>query len=342
MRSLSSAPPPPRHVSRPDPQARGCHRRSPLSPPTSAEPAPSVLHVGKFFPPAHGGIESFLAELIAAQRSLGADAAAVVHGTPRADDPPWLVRVQVQVQLVYAPIALGFRAALARAIAQACPDVLHLHLPNTSAFWALTLPAARQLPWVVHWHADVVATRGPAALRAAYRLYRPFEQAVLERASHIVVTSPPYLEASEALRPWHDKCSVVPLAIRPAVDGTPPPSAVGRPMRLLAIGRLAHYKGFDTLIQAAADTPGVELRIVGDGEMRAELEALIRRLADAGCTSEVHLLGSVDDATKDQLLRDCDVLCLPSVERTEAFGVVLLEAMRHARPCIASDLPGSG
>lgn len=313
-----------------------------MKPNVASAPAPSVLHVGKFFPPAHGGIEAFLAELIAAQRALGADAAAVVHGSPCAGDPPWLVRVPVQVQLVYAPIALGFRAALARAIARRQPDVLHLHMPNTSAFWALTLPAARHLPWVVHWHADVVATHGPAALRAAYKLYRPFEQAVLERASHILVTSPPYLEASEALRPWRDKCSVVPLAIQPAARPTHHPSAARRALRLLAIGRLAHYKGFDTLIQAAADTPGVELRIVGDGEMRAELEALIRRLASAGRTPNVHLLGSVDDATKEKLLGDCDALCLPSIERTEAFGVVLLEAMRHARPCIASDLAGSG
>ena len=305
-----------------------------------------VLHVGKFYPPAHGGVEVFLAELIAVQRAQGIDAAAIVHGQPQAGDPEWLVRVPVQAHLVYAPIALGFRAALATAIKRFGPDVLHLHMPNNAVFWALTLPSAAKLPWIVHWHADVERQR--TALRIAYLLYRPFEQAVLERATRIIATSPPYLDASEPLRPWRDKCSAVPLGLRlgtgshDVLPAVAPSSAPRRPLRLLAIGRLAYYKGFDTLVRAVATMTDVELQIAGDGETRRELESLIRRLTPAGKAPSVRLLGSVDDNTKDRLLRECDVVCLPSCERTEAFGVVLLEAMKHGRPCIASDLPGSG
>jgi glycosyltransferase involved in cell wall biosynthesis len=307
-----------------------------------------VLHVGKFFRPVHGGMEVFLADLIAAQRARGIDAAAIVHGDRHGDDPDWLVRVPVQAQLIYAPVAIAFRSALAQAIARFEPEILHLHMPNTSVFWALTLPAALRLPWVVHWHADVVATRRHAPLRIAYTLYRPFEQAVLERAERIVVTSPPYLEASEPLRQWRHKCAVIPLGIRaddPA-HSTPPqaeaPHPPRRPFQLLAIGRLAHYKSFDTLIRAAAGMRYVELTIVGDGELRKELELLICRLTPIGASPSVHLLRNVDDIAKNRLLQQCDVVCLPSGERTEAFGVVLLEAMKFARPCIVSDLPGSG
>ena len=59
-----------------------------------------VLHVGKFYPPHRGGMEVFLADLVTAQRAAGIDAAALVHGTPMPHDPPWLVRVPVQLQLV--------------------------------------------------------------------------------------------------------------------------------------------------------------------------------------------------------------------------------------------------
>lgn len=300
-----------------------------------------ILHVGKFFTPAHGGMEVFLADLIAAQRAQGLEAAAIVHGRPLPDDPPWLVRVPVQAQLVYAPIAVGFRRALAEAIERFAPDVLHLHLPNNAVFWALTLPAAGRLPWVVHWHADVVRTRMRIALRLAYAAYRPFEQAVLERAERILVTSPPYLAASEPLRPWRDKCAIVPLGLAIDADAPPPPSPRTPRLRLLAIGRLAYYKGFDTLVRAIAAARDVELTLVGDGELRLELQSLLRRLWPSG-QAPVRLAGAVDEPTKRRLLAECDALAVPSCERTEAFGVVVLEAMRAGRPVIASDLPGSG
>lgn len=300
------------------------------------------MHVGKFFPPVHGGMEMFLADLVAAQREGHAEVAVLVHGMPQADDPDWLVRVPVQVQLVYAPIALGFRAALARAIARFEPDVLHLHMPNTSVFWALTLACARALPWLVHWHADVVASRIRPALALAYRLYRPFEQAVLARAERIIATSPPYLAASQPLAAWRSACAVVPLGIVEAGEVPAVPAAPGAPLRLLAIGRLAYYKGFETLVRAAAPLQGVELCIVGAGECEAPLRALAAQLSGGGDRPVVRFAGEVAEAEKLDLLHACDLVCLPSRERTEAFGVVLLEAMRSGKPCLVADLAGSG
>ncbi len=294
-------------------------------------------------------MEVFLADLIKAQRAAGMDAAALVHGDPEAGDPPWLTRVPVQTQLVYAPIALGFRTALARAIATHKPDVLHLHMPNNSALWALTLTNALSIPWVVHWHSDVVVSRIQTAIALAYRLYRPFEQAVLHRAQRIIATSPPYLQASEPLAAWRHKCAVIPLGLDTTHLNVEPIGAIGteppwsaNTLRLLSIGRLTYYKGFETLIKAATGLSGVELLIVGDGELRKELQALIDTLTPAGKPANVRLLGNVDDGHKNRLLQSCDVFCLASRERTEAFGMVLLEAMHHAKPCIVSALPGSG
>ena len=342
-----------------------------------------VLHVGKFYPPYRGGMEVFLADLVTTQRAGGLDAAALVHGEPAPDDPPWLVRVPVHFSLLYAPIALGFRAALARAIRQFKPDILHLHFPNNSALWVLTLPQARAIPWVVHWHSDVVLSNIKWSVAAAYALYRPFEQAVLDGAERVIATSQPYLDASEPLRRWHSKCAVVPLGLR--TDLLPPPrrnphsaahahahahahthagagagagagaaekAADAHPLwspaaqlRILSIGRLTYYKGFETLIDAVQQLPGVELLIAGEGELHAALQA---RIASAGARPAVagaiapQLLGDVSEAQKHELLASCDVFCLASRERTEAFGVVLLEAMHHARACIVADLPGSG
>lgn len=303
-----------------------------------------ILHIGKFFPPYRGGMESFLADMLHTQRAQGIDSHAVVHGQPLPADPPWLRRVPVQLNLIYTPIALGFRAALKRAIHDTKPQVLHLHLPNVSAFWALTLVSAYKIPWVVHWHSDVVVSRQHLALRLAYLLYWPFEQALLKYAQRIIVTSLPYLYASEPLLRWQHKCVVVPLGIRPEL---PAPGNAALPwqpgrLKLLSVGRLAHYKGFDTLVQAVSNVPRIQLVIAGQGESMASLRALVLASTPSGCASNVQLIGEVSEAFKHQLLASCDAFCLASCERTEAFGVVLLEAMAHAKPCIVSDLPGSG
>lgn len=307
-----------------------------------------VLHVGKFYPPYRGGMEAFLADLICEQRRQGIDAHALVHGDPLPADPPWIQRVPVQFNLVYAPIALGFRRALQQAIDRIKPDVLHLHMPNNSALWALTLPGARKVPWVIHWQSDVVVSNIKWSVALAYMLYRPFEQAVLERAQQVFATSPPYLKASAALRRWHDKCEVVPLGID--LRSTPPASPLAASLqwrtttqlRLLSIGRLTYYKGFETLITAVATLPDVELLIAGDGDLRDTLQGQIENATPPGATPATRLLGAVDDEQKHALLAQCDLFCLASRERTEAFGIVLLEAMQHAKPCLVTDLPGSG
>ena len=307
-----------------------------------------VLHIGKYFPPYRGGMEAFLADLIEEQRKQGIDAYALVHGDPEPEDPPWIQRVPVQFSLVYAPMAWGFRKALGEAIERIRPDILHLHTPNNSALWALTLPVARTVPWVIHWHSDVVFSNIKWSVALAYMLYKPFEQALLERSSQIFASSPPYLEASKALRDWHGKTDIIPLGIN--LNTTPAPSELpaelqwrsDTQLKLLSIGRLIYYKGYETLIEAVSAMPGVELLIIGEGELRADLEAQIAASTKPGTPARIRLLGSLGEADKHALLSECDVFCLASRERTEAFGIVVLEAMLHARPCIVTDLPGSG
>ncbi|GAB2479591.1 hypothetical protein GCM10027082_33130 [Comamonas humi] len=308
-----------------------------------------VLHIGKYYPPFRGGMESFLADLLEQQRASGIDARALVHGDPLPNDPEWVLRVPVQIKLVFAPIAVGFPLALWRAIRRFKPDVIHLHMPNNAAFWALVVPGARRIPWVVHWHSDVLISRWDWLLSACYQLYRPFEYKLLQLSEAILATSPPYMAASKPLQRWLYKTIAIPLGLKPlaqehAAPAAPAPVAEwgDAELRILSVGRLTYYKGFDTLVSAVAGHPTVKLVIAGEGEQRPMLEELIaKERAEQGCAN-VELLGAVSEAKKHALFNSCDVFALASRERTEAFGLVLVEAMQHGKPCMVSDLEGSG
>ena len=307
-----------------------------------------VLHIGKYFPPVKGGMERFLEDLIVAQRAAGIEAFALVHADQSHRLPPgrtWLRTVPVWREFAFAPLAPRFLAEINRAIDDWQPDYLHLHMPNLSALAVLTSKRARRLPWVIHWHSDVVASEHSLALRLLYPLYRPFERALLERAALVIATSHAYLETSEPLEPYREKCAVVPLGIdlrRLRPDGDAPIAQVAwgaHRFRLLAIGRLTYYKGFDTLVRAVAQCPQVELRIVGDGSDRAALQVLIDQLHVGG---RVLLEGPLDDAACLARYQTAQLFCIPSRERTEAFGLVALEAMAHQLPVLASALSDSG
>jgi len=317
-----------------------------------------VLHLGKFYPPFAGGIENFMADLLPALHTQGDSATALVHGhqapgwqwglRAKPDpDYPYLYRAPCYGRLLYAPLSPQFPFWLNQLIQQIRPQLLHLHLPNTSAFWVLTSPAARRLPWVIHWHADVVASQLDWRLALAYSLYRPFEQALLRRSQAIIATSPPYLAHSPALAPWRDKTQVIPLGLN--LQRLPVPDAASlawaaaqwgdTPLRILNVGRLTYYKGQTQLLSALAQVPQARLLIVGSGELQSRLAAQIQHQALGARAS---LLGHCSDQQLAALLASCEVFCLPSLERTEAFGMVLLEAMAQAKPLLVTEIPGSG
>jgi len=317
-----------------------------------------VLHIGKYFPPFRGGMETYLRDLMRAMTEVQVQSSALVHdhlrsfrstlsslNTPEGQLP--VLRAARWMNLSFAPVSPGFPFTLLQMIKREKPDLLHVHLPNASAFWALTLPQARRLPWVVHWHSDVpeamFASR--AWLKPLASLYRSLEGALLRRAARIIVTSPPYLESSQTLSAFSEKCVVIPLGIPPpaAAEAFHETSATAEvlnaSLKVLCVGRLSYYKGFSVLLEAISHLTDVELQLVGDGELNDELQALAAALA---VDSRVTFRGSLSDDELEAAWAWCDCLCLPSIERTEAFGVVLLEAMSRGKACIVSDVYGSG
>ncbi|MCF8129423.1 MAG: glycosyltransferase, partial [Deltaproteobacteria bacterium] len=311
-----------------------------------------ILHIGKYYPPYAGGMEIFLGDLLRSLQKNGLAVAGLVHHQDRSSsketiDGIPIFRASSLGQVLYTPVSLSFPLLLRKMIRSFRPHLLHLHFPNPSTFWCLALREARALPWVIQWQSDVVPSTIDRRLQPAYRCYRPLEQQMLKRAKKILVASKPYLIHSNPLKPWISKCAVVPLGVDPGRLPWPEATALqladkswqpGR-LRVLAVGRLTYYKGFDVLINATAKTKGITVQIVGDGNLAADLQRAIRQ---KNLKNRVRLRGGLSNEILQALFATCHVFCLPSLERTEAFGVVLLEAMRYGKPIVASDIPGSG
>ena len=303
------------------------------------------LHIGKYYPPFAGGMEIFTKDLLIELARLGATPVMFAHNheanhslVKKSEDSISLYLTPSYGSLLYAPVSPFFLWHLRHVIRETRPDILHIHLPNLSAFWLLISRDCRRIPWVVHWHADVIVDKQPWYFKLAYRGYRLLERALLKASNQIIVTSKPYLKASQPLQPFVEKCKVIPLGIENLEYPVTPdhPTDV---LNVLAIGRLTYYKGFHNLIKATKGVENIRVTIVGTGEEQNNLARLIQE-SDAG--EVVELAGYVANQKLQDMIRNCDVICLPSIERTEAFGVVLLEAMRAGKAVIASDVTGSG
>jgi glycosyltransferase involved in cell wall biosynthesis len=316
-----------------------------------------ILHIGKYYPPFSGGIENFLHDLLLSHIKSGLEVAAIVHNHDSSItktiiknyEGVLVYRVPCMGKLLYAPVSPLFPFVLIKAVNKFKPDIIHLHMPNTSCFWIFLVPAIKKIPIIVHWHSDVVQSTIDKRLKYAYPFYKPFEQKLLKKSAAIIATSRPYIETSSALENWNHKTTIIPLGIKDkrihvrdnikdwAQKIWDDPKEYKT--RLLCVGRLTYYKGHERLIRAIARIPDARLIIVGKGELMKKLQQAISR---HGIEKQVSLIGYLEKERLEALFSSAHCLVLPSTERTEAFGVVLLEAMRAGKPSIIFNVKGSG
>lgn len=302
-----------------------------------------VLQVSKYFPPVLGGIETVARELAEGLNLAGVTTAVLCSHQhwrgveDRADSGYPVVRSGRWGVLLSTAIAPGMPWTLARLCADA--DLVHLHMPDPMAAAAFRLVDPR-VRLVVHWHSDVIRQR------RALRLYEPLQRWLLRRADAVIATSPPYAEASPALRDWRGKLTVIPIGISDNRGLASSTGAAALRQRfggrriVFALGRMTYYKGFDVLIDAAAALPDdCVVAIGGDGELLAPFR---ERLAARGLAGKVALLGQLADAELPTWFEACDVFCMPSTVRAEAYGVAIVEAMMMGKPTVATDIAGSG
>lgn len=289
-----------------------------------------VLHVGKFYPPHRGGMESHL-ELLCRRLVPEADVSVVVSHDGRQTVREVIGGVPVtRVGTVATLASASISPGLVRAIRRHPAEVVHFHHPNPTAVLAY-LASGHRGRLVVTYHSDIVRQRVLGAL------FDPVLHRFLRRADAILATSPDYAASSPVLRRHGDRVHVVPFGIDAEAFATRPEEADAvrarhGPRMVLAVGRLVYYKGFDYLVRAMAGVDAT-LVIVGDGPLRGALE---RRAREVGAAERVHFAGAVADLAP--YYHAAEVFAFPSVARSEAFGIAQLEAMACGVPVVNTAL----
>lgn len=300
-----------------------------------------VTMVNKYYPPHLGGIEHHMRDLADALTARGHEVRALVANENRETVHEAVGAVQVmRLGRAFAysstPVALGLRRAIkATASGDAPADLLHLHFPYPwgEVSW---LTAGAGLPTVMTYHSDIVRQKAMLAV------YGPILHRVLDRVDLILASSPDMVEHSPFLSRVAEKCRVVPFGIdvdRFALSGDLAARAVDvraahvRPI-VLFVGRLVYYKGVDVLVEAMAHVDA-DLVIVGSGPLEAQLRG---RIAELGMSDRTLLLPPLSADDLAVWFNAADVFCLPSVARSEAFGLVQLEAHASGTPVVSTKL----
>ncbi len=283
-----------------------------------------VLQVYKdVFPEVHGGIERYIHDFSLFLRSRGHSVQIIVAGGgDRVVGGVEVTGVPSPVRIMSNPIAPGYT----RVLAETDADVIHFHLPLPAAVlgWEFIKRSGRK-PYIVTYHSDIV--------RQAFMMpiYGPVLRRFLRGASKVIATSENYIRTSTYLSGLQNS-EAIPIGVdlkrfRPDSDA--------KKSYYLFVGRFRKYKGIFVLLEAwrkMSDPP--DLILAGGG-------GLVRRVRKFVETHKlpVTVLTDVTDDELIKLYQGARALILPSIQRSEAFGMVQVEAMACGTAVISSDLP---
>lgn len=303
---------------------------------------PRILHVYRTgFPDSQGGTEEHLRTLSRGlvRRGLAVDllfpSRQVSRLSGHSDEGVQVWRVPEMFEIASCNVFIRGIPHFRRLAAEA--DIVHYHFPWP---WGDVLnalePSGMPRRHVVTYHSDIVRQQLLALP------YRPLMHRFLGGADRIIATSQAYADSSPVLGRHRDRVCVIGLGIDHSRIPSPDPGRIAR-LRgefgegfFLFVGVLRYYKALHVLVRAAAAT-GLPVVIAGEGPESARLRALTHRLGAAN----VRFAGRVSDEDKWTLYRLARAFVLPSDQRSEAFGVSLLEAMHFALPMITADI-GTG
>jgi rhamnosyl/mannosyltransferase len=296
-----------------------------------------ILHVYKDYHPVLGGMENHIKMLAESQVQLGHEVTVLVTHPTITTHKETIKRVKVikagrLTTVASTPISLSLPILLSRER----PDVVHLHSPYPiGEISQLYFGKAKKV--LLTYHSDVIRQKG------LLRFYKPFLKKILSVSDQIIVTSENYMKSSPHLHDFIHKCTVIPLGIdlspflqRDSKNADSIKQRYGSPI-ILFVGKLRYYKGLQYLLEAMSNI-SAKLIVIGNGPMEKEWRNFASML---NMHDKVFFLGEIGGDQLSAYYQAADIFVLPACERSEAFGLVQVEAMASGLPVISTEL-GTG
>lgn len=286
-----------------------------------------VLQLSKFYPPYKGGIELVAKMVTKSHIQLGDQVKIISFGDSTknyiGEFGEEVSQVKTHLNLLSTPMNFSKIFFILNCIESHQFDIIYIHLPNP--FMHLISKMIKNLSVntkiIGIYHSDIINQK---ILKNIYNSY------FISTSNHydkFMVSSDNLWKFSSTLKYVDvNKKSVIPFCTDESREYKYKENFTGK---LLAIGRFVPYKGFEFLIKAINNTK-YELTIIGDGPELNKLKKIAAK--------NIIFLGRASEEEKTKQLAQNDLLVMSSLNKSEAYGMIIVEAFEVAMPVIAPNI----
>ncbi|RKJ02826.1 glycosyltransferase [bacterium D16-54] len=247
-----------------------------------------------------------------------------------------ITRCTMLADIASTPISPSFLLETKKRTQNADIVICNFPYPMIDLAIYLRLVKGKKLYW---WHCDFAKNKH----KLLSKIYEPFIRHSLNVADKIVVCAEGNINGSDFLKPYRNKCIVIPHAVdkKWEVEGKKhylsyKDEKPKEKRNILFIGRFVWYKGIDLLLKAykRIQNDSYSLTLVGDGPLLEDMKLLAKTLD----LHNISFAGSVTEEEKAEYIKKSDFLVLPSISKAESFAIVQIEAMAYGKPVINTKL----
>lgn len=314
-----------------------------------------ILHISKYYYPYIGGTEQVARDIVNSLKGNNIEQKVICFNADASDgnimcekkqdvidnvDDVEIYRCACQVKMASQSISLSYAKYLRKLMNDFEPDIVFFHYPNPYVAHYLLKYKKRDFKLIVYWHLDIIKQK------VLGKLFYKQNYELLNRADKVVATSPNYIEGSDFLHRYKQKCIMIPNCINEKrLEVT---HEINNEIKAIkdkyknkiicfAVGRHVPYKGMEYLVKSSRLLDNNYcICIGGQGPLTEELKE------EAKGDDKVVFLGRLSDEKLIAYYNACDIFCFPSITKNEAFGIALAEAMYFGKPAITFNIPGSG